>query len=161
MESLTLEQAYYIGELIAAFVVVISLIYLALQVRASNQVSLIESLGTFSPRLDKCFEFLTIPENAKLYLTASNNYEDLDEEQKLRYRSFFQQLLNVFEDFYLMSQAGVQIGDSEGRRILIHDMLRTPGGRSAWKDIRLTNEASFREVIDAIAEAKGEKDFSW
>jgi len=39
--NMTLEQAYYVGELIAAVVVIISLIYLALQVRASNQTSLI------------------------------------------------------------------------------------------------------------------------
>ena len=100
-------------------------------------------------------------ENAKLYLAAADNYEDMGEEQKLRYRSIFQQLLNVFEDFYLMSQVGVQMGDPEDRRLLIHDMLRTHEGRPAWKDIRLTNEASFREVIDSIAEAKGEKDFVW
>ena len=161
MESLTLEQVYYIGELVAAVVVIVSLIYLALQVKASNQISLIDSLATFSPRYDRCLEFLTIPENAKLYLAAADNYEDLDDEQKLRYRSFFQQLMNVFEDFYLMSQVGVQMGDPGGRRILIHDILRTPGGRSAWKDIRLMNETGFREVIDSIAEAKGEKDFDW
>ena len=161
MESLTLEQASYMAEIIGVVAVVASLIYLALQVRASNQTSLIESLGTFSPRLDKCFEFLTIPENAKLYLAAADNYEDLDEEQKLRYRSFFQQLMNVMEDFYLMSQVGVQMGNPGDRRILIHDILRTPGGRAAWKDIRLSNETSFREMIDTIAEAKGEKDFSW
>ncbi len=161
MESFTLEQAYYIGELIAAVVVIVSLIYLALQVRASNQVSLIDSLATFSPRYDRCLELLTIPENAKLFLDAADNYENLNEEKKLRYRSFFAQLLNVFEDFYMMSQIGVQMGEAEGRRLLIHNILRTPGGRAAWKDIRLENEASFRQVIDAIAEAKGEKDFSW
>ncbi len=43
MESLTLEQAYYIGELIAAIVVIILSIYLALQIRASNQASMIDS----------------------------------------------------------------------------------------------------------------------
>jgi hypothetical protein len=36
MESLTLEQAYYIGELIAAIVVIMSVVYLALQVNQSN-----------------------------------------------------------------------------------------------------------------------------
>ena len=68
METLTLEQASYLAEIIGVIAVVTSLIYLALQVRSSNQTSLIESLGTFSPRLDKCFEFLTIPENICLIL---------------------------------------------------------------------------------------------
>ena len=39
MESLTLEQAYHIGELIAAIAVVISLVYLGLQVRHNTNQS--------------------------------------------------------------------------------------------------------------------------
>ena len=36
METLTLEQAYYIGELVAAFVVLISLVYMAIQLRQNT-----------------------------------------------------------------------------------------------------------------------------
>ena len=161
MESLTLEQVSYLAEIIGVVAVVASLIYLALQVRASNQTSLVSSLATFSPRFDRCFELLTIPENAKLFLTAAKEYENLDEEQKLRYRSFFSQCANIMEDFYVMAQAGIRITDPGNRDNLIHQMLRTPGGQAAWKDIRMSNDAGFREVIDEIAEAKGEKDFSW
>ena len=161
MESLTLEQASYLAEIIGVVAVVFSLIYLALQVRGSNQASLINSLSTFSPRYDRCLEFLTIPENAKLYLTAAEGYENLDDEQKLRYRGFLAQLMNVFEDFYLMSQMGVRIADPRGRRMLIQQILRTPGGRAAWKDIREMTDPGFRETIDDVAKAKGEADLVW
>ena len=36
METLTLEQAYYIGELVASFVVLISLVYMAIQLRQNT-----------------------------------------------------------------------------------------------------------------------------
>ena len=48
MEPLTLEQAYYIGELIAAFVVIVSVIYLALQVRQNTQVILTSNTHNIS-----------------------------------------------------------------------------------------------------------------
>ena len=39
MESLTLEQAYYIGELVGVVVVIASLIFVGLQIRQNTEVS--------------------------------------------------------------------------------------------------------------------------
>ena len=157
METLTLEQAYYLGEMIAAVVVIISLLYLALQVRASNQASLIDSVSAYSPRYDRCFEFLTVPENARLYLAATQGYENLDEAQKLRFRSFFTQLMNVLEDGYLISEeVGIYISPGRERKLLFHDILKSPGGRSAWKEIQHLVDAVFRDIVNKVADSKGE-----
>ena len=135
---------------------IISLIYLALQVKASNQVSIISALASFAPRYEQGFVFLTRPENAKLYLTATEEYDDLEEEQKLRFRCFFYQCASVTEDFYLMIKMGVRIAEVQERETMIQRILRTPGGRATWKDIRKLFASDFREIIDVVSDAKGE-----
>ena len=161
METLTLEQASYLAEIIGVFAVVISLIYLAIQVRAGNQASLINAFATLAPRFDKFFELLTIPDNANLFLAASEDYESMDNVQKLRYKCLLAQCANVLEDGYLMKQAGVHAADLTGRELPIHQFLKTPGGRVAWKDMRLMMDKGVRNIIDDIAEANGEKEFNW
>ena len=43
METLTLEQAYYMGELLAAVIVIISIFYLAAQVKHSTRATQLQT----------------------------------------------------------------------------------------------------------------------
>ena len=159
MESLTLEQASYLAEIIGVVAVVASLIYLALQVRGSNQAALISAFAGIGSRYDRCLEFLTLPDGAELFLAAAGDYENLNKEQQLRFVNCITQCAIIFEDWYLLEKGGFHLQDMIGRETIIHQILKTSGGRDAWKDTRIRIDPGIREVIDGIAAAKGEQDF--
>ena len=161
MESLTLEQAYYIGELIASIAVITSLIYLALQVRAGNQMAKMTALDSFSPRYEQAMASLTTPDNASLFLQASQNYETMNEDQKLMFQGLLFVCFSVLEDFYLISKSGVYTIDPGARKSIVHRFLVTTGGRAAWRDIRDMFEGEYRDDIDTIADSNGVNMFSW
>ncbi len=58
METLTLEQMYYIGELVAAFVVLISLVYMAIQLRQNTNAIKLGTAHAVAEEIRACFLLL-------------------------------------------------------------------------------------------------------
>ena len=75
MESLTLEQAYYIGELVAVTVVIVSLIYVGRQIKQNTEAiqvnaaqAFVEAYNTFTADLS------TSEENTDIWYRGSTHY---------------------------------------------------------------------------------------
>ena len=85
MESLTLEQTYYIGELVGVLVVIISLIYVGLQVKQNTNAthataaqSFVEMYNTFTSVVGSSKETADIWRT----LTNKNNYIGSDKRDR-------------------------------------------------------------------------------
>ena len=89
METLTLEQMYYIGELLAAVVVIVSVIYLALQVRQNAISTRLNTLAEINAGFKSFYQ--SIGENrdlADIYMRGLSNFEGLDRLEKMRFKIF-------------------------------------------------------------------------
>ena len=96
-----------IGEIVGALAVVMTLIYLAVQIKQNSRVSrsvAIQGWATTSA-LEKSVIF-TDPEFAAFLLKGSSDYDQLDPTEKLRYRNYAIQVINSFELLYFQWQNG-------------------------------------------------------
>lgn len=89
--SVTLQDLGNIGEFVGAVGVVVSLVYLAVQIRQNTKATRANSVQDLTENINKAAEKLIEPENAELYLRGIRSYATLTPEEKLR----FGQLINV------------------------------------------------------------------
>ena len=58
MEAITLEQSAYLAEIVGVFAIVVSLVYLALQVRQNNRHTRLESVHAISTEFNTFYDML-------------------------------------------------------------------------------------------------------
>ena len=94
---MSLEDLGNIGEFVAAVAVVVSLIYLAVQIRQSTGTARANSVQDLTENLMKGLETLLEPERAELYLRGARSYSELNPEEKLRFQQIVGLLVSRFD----------------------------------------------------------------
>ena len=153
------EATQAIAELMAAIAVLISLVYLAAQVRqntASIQAATVARTSEVLNRLRT--EIWTDAESARLYEVALSGEEPTDPEVSTRVRLFWVALAREYESVYYQHLAG-QLPDPiwEGWLKEIRLVFSTPGGTDALAGMRdLLLDTRFVALLDAELEALDE-----
>ena len=94
METLTLEHLYYIGELAGVIVVIVSVIYLALQVRQNTQTIRTTNMHAMSGNINSAVDMITnSAEVADIYRRGSMDYDSLDDIEMVRFH--FQRIFSA------------------------------------------------------------------
>ena len=89
-----------IGEIIGAFAVVISLIYLASQIRTQNKETRIASVHDISEAFRSGITSFQDAQRADVYTKALNSFDELTNSEKLQFISMVQGLLRVWRETY-------------------------------------------------------------
>ena len=152
MESLTLEQAYYIGELIAAFVVIVSVIYLALQVRQNTQVIITTNTHNISSAINSIMDMITNNgEVADIYRRGSVSYNSLDDTEQIRFRTLALHFFRILKEGFVHMQVGTLSGDSwDSFKKPFIDILQLPGIQTVWSARRHWYEKDFQNHVDEL-----------
>ncbi|HEX6066480.1 MAG TPA: hypothetical protein VFZ04_19740 [Longimicrobiales bacterium] len=139
-----------IAELVAAAGVVVTLLYLAVQVRQNTKAlraatfqNIIGFATGFAERVAGSGEF------AAIFETGMADLEALDESERLRFHFQLIALLRRFENIHYQSRMGL-IDDEEweGLRAALHSIMFRPGSRAWWKGNAHLFNSSFREFLD-------------
>jgi hypothetical protein len=129
METLTLEQAYYIGELLAAFMVIVSIFYLAMQVKQSNISTRLDSLQEISLGFNAVYQSLSENRDlADIYQRGIYDFDQLDRLEKMRFIVLLNRVLRIIYEMYYQRQTGVL--ESKAWRVFLRpfqDAFQTPG----------------------------------
>ena len=125
-----------VGEIVGALAVVISIVYLALQIRQNS--SLVRSSG-YQTAVQTANHFLeglsSNPETLKVFQAAQESYADLSEDDQVLARTLFLQLFLMYESLFYQYQDGVVAPDIwEGRRKMMFNFLSMPGVAVWWED---------------------------
>jgi len=151
---LDLESLGQIGELIGGLGVIVSFVYLAIQLR---QNSTMLKLANLQQTLDASRQnFLAGLEGHDLIgaVVKSRKGESLTEEERLVLQFYFNAQIRNFENAFMQHQGGVL--DDEvlaAIRAKTKNALRGERGRESWRQIELQAIPSFREwVLDILAE---------
>ena len=111
------EAAGAIGEIIGAAAVVVSLIYLASQIRTQNRearaASVHQVLHEYSEAISKLHE----PEMAEVWVAAMDDFDALEPSQRLRFVIYLMVAVRSFEDAYFQWREG-RLGDEVWRPLL-------------------------------------------
>lgn len=135
---MTLDQLASIGEIIGGIAVIISLVYLAVQIRMNTEAersstyqAIVSDFGSLNNTM------AGTPELSNLYVQAMEDYHQLTPDQKARISQLFFQCFRYFENMFYQYKKGYL--DEEvwiGWKRLMLTYYSRPGFQSWWKHRR-------------------------
>lgn len=142
-----------VGQLVAAAAVLITLLYLARQVRQSNRQDL---LGAFRHTYDSLNEWaMSIVESGEIpaiILRGRLSYKDLSDIERLRFDHVHFVCLNIIEAHYYQVQATAM--DDEYRQwamenlaVLVRGYFDYPGARDFWTHVQQYYQPAVRKLV--------------
>ena len=151
---MTLANLGNLGEFVGAIGVVVSLIYLAVQIR-QNTKSVRSSThhASFVAGNDVHLAFAEAGA-AQIIIKAGRSYDDLTLDEKFRFRMLMRALFSFEEDVYLQFQEGLidrPFGDARVR--VLTEALSEPGIHDWWTRNRHLYTTSFQGAIGELLAA--------
>ena len=156
-----LENLGNLGDFLGGIGVVITLLYLAIQIRQNNRLLKAETAAAHTRSVEGTTEELGnwiagIVENrdvAEVWMKGLASYAELDEVDKLRFDYLGSRLLQAYQSIY--RRAG-NTGDDEIWEVClsyIHMYLSSPGFARLWADSRSMYLANFAAEIDKVSQS--------
>ena len=143
-----------VGEIVTAIAVVVSLLYVAKQVRNSNALDRTSTFREIVNGFTNQFNVMYGPENVELIAAGFKSYSLLNPVEKLRFDHLMSNLFQCPEDSWHSNQAGLlseEVLDNWAfylkTRIFPH-----PGVREWWKTIESAYAPGFQDWVGTIIE---------
>lgn len=151
---MTLQDLGSIGELLGAIGVIVSLIYLATQIRQNTKSIRASAVDAAADRFIESTRLISLnPELADLLDRGRNDYAALSEVEQRRYRLHYLANSLAFENQYQKYTQGlIPKSQWEGIAGAIRYTMNDSGPRQAWNVIQSNLSPEFREYVDAMFE---------
>ena len=141
-----------IGEMIGALAVVVSVIYLAFQIRDNTRASVVnvvqDTINAFS-----ALESLvaSTPDLAHIILRGRASFSNLSAEESLRFDSYYSVTFQVLEGWYTGSDRSISLPKEqvEVTETILRNHLRHSGVRQWWETAREEFPRGFAAWVDA------------
>ena len=122
-----------IGQLVGALTVVISLIYLASEVRRNTRASQLAAMRSMSDAFNRWVQQLTQhPHLTELYYRGIHDFESLEGAEIVRFSALMNQGFRNLEDsYYLQAEGQLEARVWHGWEAAVRDLIGYPGVQ-AW-----------------------------
>jgi hypothetical protein len=153
---MTLENLGNIGEFVGALAVVISLVYLAVQIRQNTRAVRSASHQTLVSTEQAIQASISDnPEVARIVVQANKDFDALNEEDRVRFLMLASRYFSTFENIYYQYSRGLLDEDLwqpwlEGMSFLVQQ----PGLQRYWEAFKFGFAEPFRELIDKQLQAE-------
>jgi len=141
-----------VGEIVGAFAVVVSIIYLAGQVRNQTKEARLTATRDLARDYRELIRSIAKdPELYEIYQRAVHNYNDLQEPERMRIHLYvFSPVYGVLEQQHLhLIQGNIDPEFLESVRNRIAETARLPGIREWWERNRDIYGEDFRAYVDS------------
>ena len=145
---MTIEDLGNIGDLIAAFATVVTLIYLAQQIRR-NAKSVEGASGQGLMELE-ISAYALKAQHASVYRRGCANITDLNEDERVVFEQVVSAEMSVISSAYIQVRNGLMNDDSSFDRDWIRFYLKQPGFQEMWSEIAVAYSSDFRQHLDEI-----------
>ena len=150
-----------IGEVVGALAVVLTLAYLARQIRLSNRQDL---LAAFRHNFDSTNQFLASTlesaELAEIVVKGRASYEALTAAERLRFDHFHFIVLNIVEsNLFQVKQTAEKVEREyaewarENMQVVVAGYFAFPGTRTLWSHLEPYYDPNVRDFVKDILEA--------
>jgi len=140
-----------IGEIVGALAVVISLVYLASQIRIQNRESRTASVHQVIEGYRSSIAALHEPEMADIWVRAIGDFDSLTEPQRLRFVVYLTVALRSFEDAYFQWREGrLEAEIWHGLITPLVDLKSTSAFESFWALRRHHFRPEFADYVDTL-----------
>lgn len=151
---MTLESIYYIGQTLAVAAILVSLIFVGVQVRQNSKSMRMAAYQAAQERLDNVRQMIV--ENAdvaEIYDLGLKDPSRLDDRQLVRFRLLLFVAASAMQTLHvLFVQTGIH--SAEWRRLepTTRRMFASRGGRAWWTLFRHELDPVFARVVDSLIE---------
>ena len=152
-----------IAESVGTLAVLITLVYLAVQLRTANKQREIESLRHNWDGLNQICGLLSeSPEKASIILRGRQSLSDISDEERLIFEGIHIHMLNTIEAWYLQLMETSPDGSYRDRQLenmgqIIVFLFDYPGGRDLWSSMR-DHFTPIANVFDDAMAATGKEE---
>lgn len=149
------EAAGAIGEIIGAAAVVVSLIYLASQIRTQNREARAASVHQVMHEYAEAISRLHEPEMADIWIRAHEDFDSLSPSQRLRFVIYLMVAIRSFEDAYFQWREG-RLEDDVWRSLLapLRDVKSTEAFARFWQLRRHQVRPEFADYLDGLEDGR-------
>jgi len=139
---MTLEDLGNIGEFVAAIGVIISLVYLATQIRQNTSaVRSSASQAITETRTDFLKSISDSPEVARMFSNGLSDRESLDPVDRFRFDSMLNRFIATMENYDYQNRQGAMDAEQWARmRVVLRLFMSTPGGQAWWSSRRRSRQ---------------------
>jgi len=147
-----LQEYALLAEIISAIAIVISLVFVGVQIQKNTKASEAATLQEISAvEVEILLSTSTSPERAALITNFTNNPESLKGDLLQQAIYAFSANIRHWEDLYLQYKAGFISEEAwETRSAVLVSSMRSPGGRYILKEARSNMSGPFLEYIDKV-----------
>jgi len=151
MNSISLSNLASLGSFVSGFAVLISLIYLALQVRQTKRNQQIAIRHTRATRIVELHLALADPAVAAAWLHGTASPEELTHTELGQFMNLCRALFFHFEDSFYQREEGL-LNDAAFETVVAGARLsaRSPGWRAAWNVARSNFGGRFLDFMDGV-----------
>ena len=156
---MTLEDIYYIGQTVAVFAIIGSLVFVGIQVRQNTRATQAASHHAVSNSLNEINRlFIENAEVTKIWLAGLNNRQGLSPEERWRFDSMLRAYMHVCETMYIQADLGtgdksIMFAEENG----IRTVLASSGSREWWAENPYGFGTKFRTYVAALLKPAAEK----
>ena len=132
---MTIAELGALGEFVASFGVLITLIYLSIQMRQNTKAVRLSGTHAVTEELQDMFSLLASDEGlCEVFVEAAQN-EELSGVTRVRFNTFMSNVVRVYENAYLQNRDQAVSSDHwEGIVRMMIDITAIPAFASYWKD---------------------------
>jgi hypothetical protein len=151
VETVNWEAAGAIGEIVGAAAVVVSLVYLASQIRTQNREARAASVHQVMHEYSHSISRLHEPAMADLWVAAIEDFDSLSSSERLRFVVYLTAAVRSFEDAYFQWCEGRLEDDVWGALLTsLTDVKSTNAFARFWELRRHQFRSEFADYIDSL-----------
>jgi len=141
-----------VGEIIGSLAVVVSLIYVSIQIRHANKQSEIDAFRhTWDGLNQLCDRFSESQETASIINRGRTKLDSLSDDELLIFEHIHLRLLNTLESWFLQVTQTSKPGEYQDQQLdniagIVAGYIDNPGGRELWSRLR----AYFPTIADIV-----------
>ena len=147
---MSLNDLANMGQVIGAIAVVISLIYVALQIRQNTNAVRSATAQTVHEHFAKWYHLVAADDElAKIVAKGLRDYRSLSEQERVRFVATFSAFLSYSQNAFLKWREGLLASQLwMGWQHVIINLVCAPGGKAFWKDRAYMFGDEFRRHIE-------------
>ena len=154
-----LQQLANLGEFIGAIAVVVSLIYLAAQIRQNTRAVRANTFqGVVDSLTSGIAEIARDAEVTRIWIVGLSQSDELSEFDRGRFRLLILMAVRKWENAFYQSRAGMlDYAQWEGILQDIRSIVRRPGFQNWWTETPDIVSSEFREFIEELMESAAQQ----
>ena len=155
---MTLEDLGNIGEFVSAIAVVVSLLYLAIQIRQNTKTARTSTYQAVLEASHRVNEYFADPRIERLYRVGRRDLSQLKEDELAQFKALVGNVVGFYEALFLQRQRGAIDDDFFLNRFSsFHYIISQPGVRAVWEERGRNYFArSFVKRVDELLAAPAE-----